>query len=291
MRATRLLDNFLGKHCQGVHKKRMTALLTLTAALTTGKKLSVTGLGRAICNHTATKHNIKRADRLIGNAALHQDRTLIYHAMAKLIIGQQRRPVILIDWSDLSADGGFHLLRASVPVDGRALTVYEETHHQRYNANPRVQQRFLQRLKAVLPPHCHPIVVTDAGFRTPWFRAVQALGWDFVGRVGGYMMLSGRDEADWVRVERVFASATSRGRYLGQIDLVRNHPLTCHGYLVKKKPQGRIKKTVFGERCKMRHSEKNAHRARTPLVDCDLTGPPLCEYPARTPFVPNPHAD
>jgi hypothetical protein len=226
----------------------------------------VTGLGRAICNHTHTKHNIKRADRLIGNPAMNQDRLTIYKAMAKWIIGQQTRPTILIDWSDLSADREFHLLRASIPVDGRAITIYEESHHQRNDGNPYVQARFLRQLKAILPSHCCPIIVTDAGFRTPWFRAVQDMGWDFVGRVGGHMMLSNKDENDWVRVEQVFNAATQRGRYLGEVDLVRKNPLTCHAYLLKKKKQGRIKKTVFGIRCAMKHSEKNAHRERTPWL-------------------------
>ena len=266
MHATQVLDTYLKKHCQGIHKTRMRALITATLALMRGKKLSVTGLGRAIQTMAKTKHNIKRADRLVGSATLHQDRPLIYQVMAKLIVGAQRRPVILIDWSDLSADREFHLLRASIPVAGRALTLYEESHRQCDDGNPRVHQRFLKRLQAVLPDHCHPIIVTDAGFRTPWFRAVLAMGWDFVGRVGGHMMVSPRGEEDWLRVERVFEMATPRGRYLGEIDLVRKAPLTCHAYLLRKKKQGRIKKTVFGERCAMKHSEKNAHRERTPWL-------------------------
>jgi hypothetical protein len=266
MHATQLLDTYLRKPCQGVHKRRMHTLLTLSTALMTGKKLSVTGLGRAICNDTHTKHNIKRADRLIGNAAMHQDRPVFYQALAKHMIGPQRRPVILIDWSDLSADREFHLLRASIPVDGRALTIYEESHHQRNNGNPRVQKRFLMTLKTILPRHCHPLIVTDAGFRTPWFRAVQDMGWDFVGRVGGHMMLSPQGGEDWVRVEQVFETATARGRYMGEIDLARKNPLTCHAYLLKKQKKGRVKKTVFGQRCAMKHSEKNAHRERTPWL-------------------------
>ena len=266
MRATQLLDTYLRKHCQAVHKKRLVALMVVTSALLTGKKLSVTGLGRSICNQTHTKHNIKRADRLMGNVALNQERDVIYKAMAKVIIGQQQRPVILVDWSDLSTDREFHLLRASIPVDGRAMTIYEESHHQRNDGNPRVHKRFLHCLKAILPDHCQPIIVSDAGFRTPWFRTVEEMGWDFVGRVGGHMLLSAKDEEDWVRVEQVFETATSRGRYLGQIDLVRKNPLTCHAYLLKKPKKGRVKKTVFGERCAMKHSEKNAHRERSPWL-------------------------
>ena len=266
MHATQVLDTYLRKHCQEIHKTRMRGLITATLALMTGKKLSVTGLGRAIQTLAKTKHNIKRADRLVGSATVHQDRPRIYQALAKLIIGLQRRPVILIDWSDLSADREFHLLRASLPVAGRALTLYEESHRQSDDGNPRVHKHFLNRLKTIIPPHCHPIIVTDAGFRTPWFRAVLTMDWDFVGRVGGHMMVSAKDEDDWMRVERVFEMATPRGRYLGEIDLVRQEPLRCHAYLLKKKKQGRIKKTVFGQRCAMKHSEKNAHRERTPWL-------------------------
>jgi len=228
-----------------------------------GKKLSVTGLGCAICNQTKTKHNIKRADRLIGRAAMHQDRSVIYKAMATHMIGAQRRPAIHIDWSDLSADREFHLLWVSIPVDGRALTLYEESHHQRHNGNPQVHKRFLMRLNAILPDHCHPIVVTDAGFRTPWFRAIEEMGWDFVGRVDGHMMLSAPGEEEWIRVEEVFEMATTRRRYLGEIDLLRNNSLRCHAYLLKNSKQGCIKKTVFGERCAMKYSERNVHRERT----------------------------
>ena len=266
MHATQLLDTYLRKHCQGIHQTRMKALITATMALMTGKKLSVTGLGRAMRTEAKTKHNIKRADRLVGSAALNQDRPLIYRALAKLIIGLQHRPVIVVDWSDLSTDREFHLLRASMPIAGRAITLYEESHRQQDDGNPRVHQRFLNQLSTLLPPHCHPVIVTDAGFRTPWFRAVQAMDWDFVGRVGGHMMVSAKGEEDWLRVERVFEMATSRGRYLGEIDLVRKEPLTCHAYLLRKKKQGRIKKTVFGHRCEMKHSEKNAHRERTPWL-------------------------
>jgi hypothetical protein len=244
----------------------MTALITAAAALMTHKKLSVTGLGRAICSGTTTKHNIKRIDRLVGNPAVNQDRYTINPVVAKLMLGRQRRPVIVVDWSDLSADGKFHLLRASIPAGGRALTLYEETHYQNNDGNPHVHRRFLRNLKQILPSCCQPIIVTDAGFRTPWFRAVQAIGWDVVGRVGGHMMISPQGQDDWHRAEQVFKTATTRPRYLGFIDLVRKTPLPCHAYLVKKKKQGRIKKTKFGQRCAMKHSEKNAHRERTPWL-------------------------
>ena len=45
MHATQVLDTYLKNHCQGIHLKRMKALITTTMALMRGRKLSVTGLG------------------------------------------------------------------------------------------------------------------------------------------------------------------------------------------------------------------------------------------------------
>jgi len=251
----------------------MTALMDMVQACIHGKKLSVTGLGRAIKNAVFEKHNIKRADRLIGNPALNQERGLIYRMLAKWIIGQLPQPIILVDWSDLSADRHYHVLRASLPVGGRALTLYDEVHPHKKLGNPTVQKQFLKTLKTLLPETCRPIIVSDAGFRNPWFRAVQKMGWDFVGRVGGHTMISPHNEADWTRVEPVFKTATTRPKYLGHIDLTRKDPMACHAYLVRKKKQGRVNKTVFGERCTSKYSEKNAHRERTPwLIVTSLEG-------------------
>lgn len=273
MHATHLLDNDLYAHCQAIHKTRWAAVMAAVTGLIPGRKLSVTGLGRALRSAVYEKHNIKRADRLIGNPNLHQERPIIYRALAHRVIGRHRQPVILVDWSDLSADGHYVLLRASIAIGRCAFTLYEETHIQRDENSPRVHRRFLTTLKTILPARCYPIIVTDAGFRTPWFRAVQAMDWDFVGRVGGHMMISPQGKADWIRVEQVFNRARQRPRYLGFVDVVRKRPLPCYAYLVKKKKQGRIKKNKFGQRSAMKHSEKNAHRERTPwLLVTSLVG-------------------
>ncbi|WP_257999783.1 transposase, partial [Xanthomonas oryzae] len=52
---------------------------------------------------------------------------------------------------------------------------------------------FLQQLRALIPDDVRPILVTDAGFRTPWFRAVSAMGWDWVGRLRGRTQVKPQD--------------------------------------------------------------------------------------------------
>jgi len=229
-----------------------------------GKKLSVTGLGRSILNTVFEKHNIKRADRLIGNAHLHKERRWIHAALARKVIGRILKPVILIDWSPLSKDGRFHLLRASLPVGGRAITIHDEVHPEKLLHNRKVEKQFLTHLKDIVPPHSRPTIVTDSGYRTPWFRAVLSLGWDFVGRVGGRTLVSSHAKNEWGRIEKITQTATQRARYYGFIDLVKSHSVACHAYLMKKAPQGRSKKTVYGQPCQSTHSKNNAQRERSP---------------------------
>jgi hypothetical protein len=45
------------------------------------------------------------------------------------------------------------LLRTSLPVGGRSLTLYEEVHPQGRLNNGRIHALFLQRLAALLPLH------------------------------------------------------------------------------------------------------------------------------------------
>ncbi|WP_259331277.1 tyrosine-type recombinase/integrase [Legionella bozemanae] len=55
---------------------------------------------------------------------------------------------------------------------GRGITLYEELHEKQYENNPKIHPQFLEHLKKVIPSQCKPVIVTDAGFKNPWFKAV-----------------------------------------------------------------------------------------------------------------------
>lgn len=116
-----------------------------------GRRLTLTELGRSLTGPAHVKHNIKRIDRLLANRHLAAGGMVLYRAHARRIVGKVTEPVVIVDWSDLSADRRWQLLRAALPVGGRALTLYEEVHPLRHFANPRVHRLFLARLKALLP--------------------------------------------------------------------------------------------------------------------------------------------
>ena len=114
-------------------------------------------------------------DRLVGNHHLAVERLPIYAAMASWLLKSLPLLIVLVDWSPLPDDQSQQLLRASLPVGGRIITLYEEVHPGSKLGNRPVQQHFLARLKQVLPPQVTPIMVADSGFRTLFFRAVENL--------------------------------------------------------------------------------------------------------------------
>ena len=168
---------------QSLHAVRAAALAASVDSLVSGASLTVTALGRHLHSKAKTKHNIKRMDRLLSNAPLHQERTALYAALYHQLCQRLTRPLILVDWSDIVEHNRILLIRAALVVDGRAIPLYESVYPLSSYNSPRTHARFLTELKRLLPDTCRPIVITDAGFRGPWFRAVQALGWDWIGRV------------------------------------------------------------------------------------------------------------
>ena len=71
-------------------------------SLVYGQTLTVTGLVRSSLRDISMKHSIKQSDRLIGNPHLYDERFTIYQTVAQRLIGNNKQPIILIDWSDMS---------------------------------------------------------------------------------------------------------------------------------------------------------------------------------------------
>jgi len=202
---------------------------------------------------------------LLGNGALHAVRAELYAALAARWLTGVRQLLLVIDWSDLTPDQRWHCLRASVAVEGRSLTLYEEVHPQARLNNAQVHRRFLSRVAELLPPGCEPIVMTDAGFHSPWFKAVIAQGWAFIGRIRGRDMVR-QGARGWIRATALYAQATSRACDLGRHDYVRKHPISARLVLVKLPARGRHRLNIYGRRRAGRSSLRKARAARDPWL-------------------------
>lgn len=263
MHAEKLCHEWLLDVIPEMHESRREAVSATVCAAIRGSRLTVTALGRNIESSAKQKHNIKRADRLLSNINLSGENFEIYSAMANKII-KIRRPVILIDWSNIDEGGKFYLLRAAVPVEGRSLTIYEEVHTIKTKEKRRTHQRFLDALKKILPLDCTPIIVTDAGFRAPWFKQVQSQGWDYVGRVRNRDMVL--LENDWIPGKSLYSKACQQALHIKNTKLSRRSPIECALILYKGKSKRRKFKTRTGKIARYRRSLVNSARAREPWL-------------------------
>lgn len=178
-----LLHKVFGHRSIGIDKRVHRTLLAASKTLCECKNLSIAGLGRHLITKVAVKHVIERMDRLLGNGRLHNNRERYCRAMIQSLVGASPRPVILMDWSGLTRCGEYHFLRASVPVGGWALVVWESTYREKEYSTRKAHRESIGTLKTLLPEDCQPIIVIDAGFCDSWFQLIALQGWRFVGRI------------------------------------------------------------------------------------------------------------
>ena len=273
MHAEKLCHKWLLKVLPGMHRRRLSAVCAVVGGAFRGGKLNVTSLGRSIRGTAKAKHSIKRADRLFSNENLQREGEEVYRQLALVSLRGNKRPIILVDWSDIDARREFFLLRAAIAVKGRSLTLYEEVHTRATKETRKTHAAFLKNLRKTLPEGTTPIIVTDAGFRTPWFKQVCALGWHFVGRVRNRELVQLGHNQQWDGAKTLYSQATSAPRRFMNVLLTRSNPLRCALVLFKAKPQGRKCRTKMGAIARSRRSLVNAHRATEPwLLATSLSG-------------------
>ena len=269
MRATEVLQKCLGDALGAMHALRSRVLLRAVESVVHGRRLTMIDLARSWPDADRIRAPLKALDRLLGNRHLHAEREHIYTAMARWLV-RSKQPIIIIDWSDLKADRSWHLLRAAMPVGGRTLPILDMVFPGGKQGSPKAERQFLQRLAEVLPAHVCPILVTDAGFRAPWFRAVDAMGWHWLGRLRNTTYVkfdhTSDEPSSWVSCKSLYALARRAPRDLGVMHVVRSQPLACRMVLHAKPPKGRKDRNRRGVPARNSYSRKSAQRESEPWL-------------------------
>lgn len=249
-----------------MHQARAKVLLEAVGAFILGRRLVLMDIARSWPSVEQVRAPLKKLDRLLGNQHLHAEKPLIYAAMAKWLL-KDPRPIIVVDWSDLQGHGLKFLLRAAVPVKGQTITVLEEVYEEHEKQKPHIEREFLRRLRAILPKGVRPIIVTDAGFRRPWFRAVRKLGWDYLGRVRverTEVHLGAQDPT--ISVGELYERATAKAQRFEYAGLGHKDVLRCHLVLYRKPKCGRIHTTHRGKRSESIRSKRAEKAAKEPWL-------------------------
>ena len=269
MRATEVLQKCLSDALGSMHALRSRVLLRAVEAMIHGRRLTLIDLARSWPGAERIRAPLKALDRLLGNQHLHAERGAIYQVMARWLV-RSKQPIIVIDWSDLKQDGSWHLLRAAIPVGGRTLPILDMVFPPSQQGSRKAEEQFLRRLAQVLPTEACPILVTDAGFRTPWFRAVEAMGWHWLGRLRGTTYLKPVDAphepSQWVTCKALYELAGQAPRDFKEMEVVRGKPLTAHVVLHAKPAQGRKHRNRRGLPARDSKSRKNAQRESEPWL-------------------------
>jgi hypothetical protein len=232
MRVGAMVRQLVEDCSQNVHGKRLAALPKVVEGIVRGGRLVPATIGRNLPGSAGPKHGIKCVDRLLGNGQMQRELLYLYCAIAHYLLGGCARPIVLVDWTQVA--GKHQALVAAVPIGGRALTIYVEVHPLKKLSNAAVERRFLCCLKAVLPAGCRPIVVTDAGFKGPFFEAVVEQGWDFLGRLRGTTTAIAPDGRSWSKQE-LYARAAIHAQDLGPFGLFARQRIPCRLVLVRKR--------------------------------------------------------
>src|SRR5215204_5176739 len=245
MRAQELCQKFLKNALEKrMEPRRLRTLSDLSSALLGNAHLSLSSLGRHIRSPAKVKNNIKRADRFLGNHHVYKETLGVYEGLGIKLMNHLKEAWIGVDWSGCCTDE-YHVLRASLLYQGRSIPIYNEVHAQKYLETQQAHDKFLENLKRVLPENIQIVIVTDSGFKVPWFRKVNALGWDYVGRMrGGICYRLPELDKNWHYVHNLFSEATSRPSYLGQGQLGKSlkAPLTTDFFAYYAPLKGRKKK-------------------------------------------------
>ena len=249
-----------------MHAARWQALRDVALSAVSGKALSLTALALGASRETSLRHRVKCVDRLLGNPHLERERVAAYRAIAQEWLSGLPQLLIVVDWSSLSDDLQWHWLRASVVVDARSITLYEEVHAQAELTARKVHREFIDRLATLLPTTSRPpIILTDAGFRTTWFRLIAEQGWYWLGRTRNRDFVR-RPGQEWLPAKQLYTKATATAKDLGVYEAVRNHPLVCRFALIKKKPTGRKHKYPSGKVRNNSTARKIAQRYHEPWL-------------------------
>lgn len=240
----KLFDTSLGT---SIHKARKRCLSRFIGDLLDYDiRLSVTEIGKKLSSPTSVKSKIQAANYLIGNKKLGAQIPLIYQGLAHFFWGDSKELLILIDWSG-SCGRKLHTLTASIVGHGRSIPLYHEIFSESQLGNELAHEQFLQRLNQMIPNTTKVTLITDAGFRTPWFRQVIAYGWDVIGRIYDGFSFQKEGEKDWFSLKEIDFGGTGKARLLGKGKIgKKTKRVSGYVYTYKEKLSGKShKKNIY----------------------------------------------
>lgn len=261
--ARKIVQGFVHKHLSLIHAARRELLCAAVSAVMGGHLLSLSRLARALMGQSTQKAALKRVDRLMGNKRIGQEAQVVGAALLRTLCQGGQPLVIAVDWSEVAPDGVFVELRAVATRTGmgRGLTIYQQVYPESKLGNARAERALLKTLHGWMPAGVQVIIITDAGFRRPWFTQVERLGWSWIGRIRAGVCVS-RDRTHWEQASAWFAKATGKACRWSDCWLTRRFRFACDMVLYRRRAVGakRYGRAGHGSTPKARREAKASAR-------------------------------
>ena len=180
MRATEALQKYLGDSRNRMHAQRARTLLCVVEALACACRLILMDLARSRPGAERIRAPLQ-ALSAVRQPPLRVECEHIYLSADEVLAGAQQsahHPDRLV-----GSEGGSPVASAVRDDIGWRPHAANPGHGVRRRSAEFSEGRksFLRQLAQLLPEHVRPILATDTGFRAPWFRAVEAMGWRWLG--------------------------------------------------------------------------------------------------------------
>ncbi|EHD6186926.1 IS4 family transposase [Salmonella enterica] len=92
---------------------------------------------------------------------------------------------------------------------------------------------------SALPSNTTPLIVSDAGFKVPWYKSVEKLGWYWLSRVRGKVQYADLGAENWKPISNLHDMSSSHSKTLGYKRLTKSNPISCQILLYKSRSKGR----------------------------------------------------
>lgn len=274
--AATIVQAFVQRQLNSIHAARRPVWCAAVLAVMGGQWLSLSRLARGIMGTGSLKASLKRVDRLIGKARVAREAHLIGATLVRSVCRGSGPIVIAVDWSEVAPGGKFVELRAALVHAGmgRGLTIYQHVYPLSKLGHAGCEQALLRSLREWIPASREVIIVTDAGFRRPWFTHIERLGWMWVGRIRSGVHLS-RDQAHWQDAQGYFVRASGKAQRWCHCALTRRYRFGCDLVLVRRRARAakRYRRPGHGSSPKARREARaNAKEPWLLAHSCSLRG-------------------
>ncbi len=229
MRAVAQRLEFVEKYLDGVfgvdlHTKRVASLACGVLGVMTSASLAVSVIGQALAQARgkAAKHAVKQVDRLLSNQGI--DVWTMFPLWIKELVGERRKLVIAMDWTDFDADDQTTLVFSLISSHGRAtpllwFSVFKAELEGKRND---IEDMCLVRLKEALPDDVRATILADRGFGdAKLFGFLGKLGFDYVVRFRGGVFVTTADGE--MRRAEDFVGVNGRARKLVNAEISKGN--------------------------------------------------------------------